>query len=422
MFSFVSKKRWLIAIFIATLVCGFGYGLAMADGGAPVCPAGAEDNGVCDFGCQDASGLLLPTEWEDCCQYDTEDYCSPACIEVAQHDPNVVGCILPGGEADSADSCDWNALAAGDLASAEACCDYNYAGYCSEACTGENIPEQYRHVDCIEADSETTCDWNALAAGDLDAIDACCNYDTNGYCSPACVEVGAHVVGVDCPVNAQGNGCDPDDECCLAAGDGECNFECQTSDGKLLESEYADCCEYVNEYEPEDVECSPACLEVGQHVDGQNCYIPDVCGDGDWWGNTPGTPLNIGFGGGCNEVPLPFTLTLYGVEYTSVWINLDGTITLNGCEQVWAPGVPGLAVMLGNIASAFNPAIGGTVYISIEGIAPNRVFVVTWVSGDNNNMLKTKFFEGGDIQAGYLGNDVPQLSGLQVCASPSNDE
>lgn len=97
------------------------------------------------------------------------------------------------------------------------------------------------------------------------------------------------------------------------------------------------------------------------------------------WEPNFGTGLNQ-FDDDCDFRSFGFSFTFYGVAYSGVWINSNGNLTFNRCNNDWwHPDIPdGSNVIIAALYGDFNPAVAGDVYFNTLGTAPNRRFVVTW--------------------------------------------
>ena len=87
-------------------------------------------------------------------------------------------------------------------------------------------------------------------------------------------------------------------------------------------------------------------------------------------------------------VPIGFTFNFYGVPYTQLVVSGNGYVTfdLNQASQYspWAINapIPNPGNLPENAIMApwqdINTGIGGNIYYGVTGIAPNRMFTVTW--------------------------------------------
>jgi len=87
-------------------------------------------------------------------------------------------------------------------------------------------------------------------------------------------------------------------------------------------------------------------------------------------------------------VPIGFTFNFYGIPYTSLVVSGNSYITFDGTQastySPWAinQAIPNPGNLPENAIMApwqdVNTGIGGAVYYGMIGIAPNRMFVVTW--------------------------------------------
>jgi subtilisin family serine protease len=103
-----------------------------------------------------------------------------------------------------------------------------------------------------------------------------------------------------------------------------------------------------------------------------------------WVDATGGTQLNLHVDDGFTSVSLPFSFSYFGQSYTSAFVSTNGFLTLGsstGANYPNNPVIPNAAVPNGVIAPFWddlNPAVGGAVYTSVTGSAPNRTFHVEW--------------------------------------------
>ena len=83
-----------------------------------------------------------------------------------------------------------------------------------------------------------------------------------------------------------------------------------------------------------------------------------------------------------------FIFNFYGLPYTQLVISGNGYITFDatqastGSPYVIATPIPNPGSMLENAIMApwqdINPATGGVIYYGMTGIAPNRIYTITW--------------------------------------------
>jgi hypothetical protein len=114
---------------------------------------------------------------------------------------------------------------------------------------------------------------------------------------------------------------------------------------------------------------------------------------------------------GCDLVGIGFPFTFYGTSYTEVWINQNGNVTFNACnDKYWAPDIPdGENVIIAPLYGDTKSDVDGDVYYNTLGTAPNRTFVVTWanqqeISGETPNTFQMQLSEGtNNILFGYNG-------------------
>ncbi len=113
---------------------------------------------------------------------------------------------------------------------------------------------------------------------------------------------------------------------------------------------------------------------------------------------------------GCKKVQTGFPFEFYGEAYKHVWVNANGNLTLDGCNEAWShPDVPDQdRVLIAPLYGDFSPPTSGAVYVDTSGTAPNRTFTATWsevpefkgTSGPNSFQVRL-FEEDGAIQFGY---------------------
>ena len=87
-------------------------------------------------------------------------------------------------------------------------------------------------------------------------------------------------------------------------------------------------------------------------------------------------------------VPIGFTFNFYGLPYTQLVVSGNGYVTFDLTQasqySPWSIGapIPNPGVVPENAIMApwhdINTGIGGAVYYGVTGIAPNRMFIVTW--------------------------------------------
>ncbi len=105
---------------------------------------------------------------------------------------------------------------------------------------------------------------------------------------------------------------------------------------------------------------------------------------------------------GAVVVTMPFSFTLYGTAYSTVYVGDDGLLTFGG----GSPGPSNTCLPLGSVATAAPfwdtwDSEEGTIRTQTTGAAPNRVFVVSWDDVEHNNAnngrratFQVKLFEG----------------------------
>jgi len=111
-------------------------------------------------------------------------------------------------------------------------------------------------------------------------------------------------------------------------------------------------------------------------------------------------------------VNIGFPFTFYGTAYTDLLISTNGYITFDlsnaGLYSPWTNNtpIPNPGQIPENAIMApwhdIDPSVGGVIYEGVNGVAPNRVYVVTWCSVPMfscNSMLNTqqiKLYEGSN--------------------------
>ena len=111
-----------------------------------------------------------------------------------------------------------------------------------------------------------------------------------------------------------------------------------------------------------------------------------VCQDisDPWVDATSGTQLPLNFDDTFTTVSLPFPFTYFGQTHTQAFVSTNGFLTLgssSGANNPNNPVIPSSATPNGVIAPFWddlNPGVGGAVYSSTTGAAPNRAFHVEW--------------------------------------------
>lgn len=155
-----------------------------------------------------------------------------------------------------------------------------------------------------------------------------------------------------------------------------------------------------------------------------------------------------------NPIPIGFTFSFYGINYTSVVIGANGTLDFNladaGAYDPWPISAP----LLGN-SSKFNNICGpwcdidifytgatiGTETYSTDGVAPNRKFAVTWCAcsmfscGTQLTTTQVILYEGTNIcevhiakkpvcagwNGGYAIVGVQNATGTAATTAPGRD-
>lgn len=103
-----------------------------------------------------------------------------------------------------------------------------------------------------------------------------------------------------------------------------------------------------------------------------------------WLDPTIGGTLRTLADDGSVSVTLPFTVTWFGVDQTSVNVSSNGYIRFgSGAATAYSNTAIPDASDPNNMAAAWwddlNPAAGGSVYTSVQGTSPSRRFVTSWV-------------------------------------------
>jgi len=131
-----------------------------------------------------------------------------------------------------------------------------------------------------------------------------------------------------------------------------------------------------------------------------NCYIPPDATYTNFPGNDDGS---------VGPIALPFAFSLYGINYTSVFINNNGNLTFTGPSSSFDPvGFPTNIPMVAPFWADVDTRVGNTVKYKVS---PTRL-IVTWpgVGYFNQNVSKLNTFQvvitnGNDPLIG-LGNNV----------------
>ena len=129
------------------------------------------------------------------------------------------------------------------------------------------------------------------------------------------------------------------------------------------------------------------------------------------WDASPGTSLDLG-DDDCAAVPLGFTFTFYGREYTTVYPGSNGRVALHACDTSPAGTFPlDPAALVAPAAGDWEPVAGSpdNVYYALLGEAPNRRLVVTWRNvalygrpNEPRSTYQAQLFEGSNaVQLGY---------------------
>lgn len=141
-----------------------------------------------------------------------------------------------------------------------------------------------------------------------------------------------------------------------------------------------------------------------------------------------GTALGLGDDQVSGGIPLGFTFSYYGVDYSQVHVSSNGFLTVlpgqyHGCclgQPIPTAGSPN-----GVIAGWWedlNPSAAGTVHYQTLGAAPNRRFIVQFTSvphypNNNPTTFQFKLFEGSNfIEVHYqaaLTNGAPHTAGIE---------
>ena len=136
---------------------------------------------------------------------------------------------------------------------------------------------------------------------------------------------------------------------------------------------------------------------------------------------TVGNALSIGDDGEAS-VPLPFSFSYYGADYTDVTVGENGAITFPAGRQVSNINYRFSSITSNLVApwwDGWDLGAHGQVLTGVAGQAPHRTFVVWWKdvahgasqAGDNTASFQVQLFEGSNkIEFHYLQT--------QVAASP----
>jgi hypothetical protein len=114
---------------------------------------------------------------------------------------------------------------------------------------------------------------------------------------------------------------------------------------------------------------------------------PYVCSAAtySWLDPTIGGTLRSLTDDGSVSVTLPFTVTWFGVNQTTVGVSANGFVRFgSGAATSYSNTAIPEASDPNNIAAAWwddlNPAAGGSVYTSVQGTSPSRLFIASWVN------------------------------------------
>jgi hypothetical protein len=135
---------------------------------------------------------------------------------------------------------------------------------------------------------------------------------------------------------------------------------------------------------------------------------------------------------GCKKVQIGFPFEFYGESYKRIWVNANGNLTLDGCNEDWShPDVPDEdRSLIAPLYGDFSPSTHGGVYVDTSGTAPDRTFTVTWSEvpefkgSSGPNSFQVRFFEeDGSIQFGYkeLSTDGYNWAYLSPSTDPKMD-
>jgi PKD repeat protein len=147
------------------------------------------------------------------------------------------------------------------------------------------------------------------------------------------------------------------------------------------------------------------------------------------WDADFGQHLNV-WDDSCFELPVGFTFSFYGTDYTRLFVGSNGYITFGRGDTSYFSYSP-LTSGLARIAPLFGDLVPNSwnadsdVYFKTVGAAPNRRFVATWVVMPEYsdraaiNTFQVQLFEGtNEIMFGYngLGTDGYSAIGLPYTA------
>jgi chitodextrinase len=129
------------------------------------------------------------------------------------------------------------------------------------------------------------------------------------------------------------------------------------------------------------------------------------------WEPTLGTNRNLG-DDDCAAVPLGFSFTFYGREYTSVYPGSNGRVTFNYCNRSMGGSIPqDSAALAAPMAGDWLPTVGSAdnVHYALLGREPHRRLVITWNNmalygspTDARSTFQVQLLEGSNaVQMGY---------------------
>lgn len=104
----------------------------------------------------------------------------------------------------------------------------------------------------------------------------------------------------------------------------------------------------------------------------------------NWINPTGHTRLALGDNAVSPAIDIPFGFRFYGKTYNRIWVSSNGLVSFGGVGLTAATNtdIPRTYVPNGALYPYWddlNPARGGAIYVGVEGNAPNRKVVVSWV-------------------------------------------
>ncbi len=144
----------------------------------------------------------------------------------------------------------------------------------------------------------------------------------------------------------------------------------------------------------------------------------------EWYDVTAGAQVTLGHADLSSAVSLPFVFPYYLESYSSVYISSAGVLAFvePAPANVALPGVmPGQTepALVAGLWSDLDPSAGGQILHDTLGMAPNRIFVVSFEdvpSLDTTELVTFQFvlYESGDIQVNIQESGFPEEMAIDV--------